>query len=197
MPEGEASRDFFESVVLFAVDMAFSKHAAAQGWASEPVLRGISKGSYRMELQVCLEDNLPSDCTGKAACQAVEGNTFTPMAYQTITLEDTLEQVCRKAFASRHGACCCIRCDLRGFRAPAATEVVVALSITGRPEPAITAKLLDADLAGVASRDVLRKILKTRFLEAKNPRITNLIPAGFGAGFVVWPVEPRQGGYGR
>ena len=85
VPEGEASRDFFESVVLFAVDMAFSKHAAAQGWASEPVLRGISKGSYRMELQVCLEDNLPSDCTGKAACQAVEGNTFTPMAYQTIT----------------------------------------------------------------------------------------------------------------
>ena len=71
VPEGEASRDFFESVVLFAVDMAFSKHAAAQGWASEPVLRGISKGSYRMELQVCLEDNLPSDCTGKAACQAV------------------------------------------------------------------------------------------------------------------------------
>ena len=67
------------------------------------------------------------------------------------------------------------RCDLRGFRAPAATEVVVALSITGRPEPAITAKLLDADLAGVAARDVLRKILKTRFLEAENPRITSLI----------------------
>ena len=74
----------------------------------------------------------------------------------------------------------------------------MALSITGRPEPAITAKLLDADLAGVAARDVLRKILKTRFLEAEKPANYefDLQPAS-ASGFVVWPVEPRQRRYGR
>ena len=51
---------------------------------------------------------------------------------------------------------------------PAATEVVVALSITGRPEPAITAKLLDADLAGVASRDIA-KDPENPVLEAEKP----------------------------
>jgi hypothetical protein len=36
VPEGEAARDFFESVVLFAVDMAFSKHAAARAGRRNP-----------------------------------------------------------------------------------------------------------------------------------------------------------------
>jgi len=166
MPEDP--RPFFESVALFAVDAALTKHALAQGWEPAPMLRMISRGAYRVELRVAVRDNLPNNCDGGVATLAVE-STFTPMEYKPVTMEDTLEDIMRTAFRDRQGAACALRCDLRGFRAPEATEVVVALTVAGRPEPTITARLLDADLAGISARDVLRTILKARFLDKAKP----------------------------
>ena len=164
----EDAGPFFESVALFAVDTALTKHALAQGWAPAPMLRMISRGAYRVELRVAVRDNLPDNCDGGVATLAVE-STFTPMEYKPVTMEDTLETIMRTAFRDRRGAACALRCDLRGFRAPEATEVVVALTVAGRPEPTITARLLDADLAGISARDVLRTILKARFIETDKP----------------------------